>query len=85
MDFSLFHYKIVLFDYSGSSKKKKQYEQQMNDIFQWELFPTLQLEQFERMMRKLFKQEVIDTVRRSVATFIFRVGYSPVGYLWSEN
>ncbi|KAK6019539.1 WW domain protein [Ostertagia ostertagi] len=31
---------------------------------QWDLFNTMQLEHYEEMMLKLYKQEVIDTVRR---------------------
>lgn len=39
-------------------------DEELDHLLEWQLFPTLQLEQFERMIYKLYKQEVIDTVRR---------------------
>uniref|UniRef100_A0A158PB69 WW domain-containing protein n=1 Tax=Angiostrongylus cantonensis TaxID=6313 RepID=A0A158PB69_ANGCA len=36
----------------------------LDHLLEWDLFNTMQLEQYEEMMLKLYKQEVIDTVRR---------------------
>ncbi|VDP28218.1 unnamed protein product [Heligmosomoides polygyrus] len=36
----------------------------LDHLLEWELFNTMQLEHYEEMMLKLYKQEVIDTVRR---------------------
>lgn len=36
----------------------------LDHLLEWNMFNTLQLESFEYMMMKLYKQEVIDTVRR---------------------
>ncbi|XGW25947.1 hypothetical protein V3C99_006951 [Haemonchus contortus] len=36
----------------------------LDHLLEWDLFNTMQLEHYEEMMLKLYKQEVIDTVRR---------------------
>ncbi|CAI4228615.1 unnamed protein product [Auanema sp. JU1783] len=41
-----------------------QADSELDHLLEWELFHTMQLEEFEYMMLKLYKQEVIETVRK---------------------
>ncbi|VDO28221.1 unnamed protein product [Haemonchus placei] len=40
------------------------FKNEYGNFYSWDLFNTMQLEHYEEMMLKLYKQEVIDTVRR---------------------